>query len=192
MEQSQGYRIRNLKPVTLAFAAVLALTSLTSAALPPFVSDTFDLYQLGSYQNPLTYRHSGTVIGSTRSEIFTTGHSAYELSFNFDAETDEWISGDIIAAALRWYNEDGTYVEIASVGPIMDSSVVWPYEYPLAIEGPDPDGYTRTYQIEWLDPSGELIFSHFIQGFYHGFFIDTVLCVFVAGFRLISIEVFRF
>lgn len=161
----------------MLIAVLMMLASSARADLPPFVSDRFDLYQLGSYQNPLTFRYSGTsMVDGYRHETFSGAN--WQLAFTFDTGLGDSFAG-IATTGLPWYLETGTYNTVDYV--VLEGVVPYPYEEPFSLNGEDQTTFEgRWYQVEWLEPSGELALKHFILGFVSWASIDCVVCIFVA------------
>lgn len=161
------------KLVLAMTAAILTLATSARAELPPFVSDTFDLYQLGSYQNPITYRYQ---VGWTDEAgvHYTFGNGTFYSNITFHEDGGTWTGPN----ELPWFSPEGGYTNVESVSMAADQR---PFEHPVLFVGFDAAASTdRTWQVEWLAPSGELAFRHFVLGFASWASIDCVVCIFVA------------
>lgn len=169
----------------MLIAVLMMLASSARAELPPFVSDTFDLYQLGSYQNPITYRYQASW-DDEDGVHYSFGNGSFYSTITFHNNVGVWTGPN----ELPWFNSDGAYVNVESI--TMDWSE-YPFEHPVVFSGYDAVASSdRTWQVEWIEPSGEWRVVHFVMGIWHGVFIDTVLCVTAAIIRAFTVDIFRF
>lgn len=170
------------------FALLFAVTvaQQAHAELPPFVSDRFDLYQLGSYQNPITYVYAGTLDTGYRTETFQALGTVYQLPFHFDPADGSWQSA--IGFDAPWFDEEGRQTLISGATWTSGGMINHPWDNPIGITAyDDAVSDNRHWQVEWIEPSGEWTFQHFMWGLYYGIFFDNILCLLAGGIRIFTV-----